>query len=129
MKKISLLIAACIILGIIFYAFSVISKNNTYTSVRKYLKKADVTNVSDTKSNVDIEPPIIEIRNYKNKDVITTESIEVEVDITDDTSAPWNITITGTGKHILKAGYNPITVSARDEAGNIAVKYIIIERK
>ena len=88
MKKISLLIAACIILGIIFYAFSVISKNNTYTSVRKYLKKADVTNVSDTKSNVDIEPPIIEIRNYKNKDVITTESIEVEVDITDDTSAP-----------------------------------------
>ncbi len=129
MKKISLLIAACIILGIIFYAFSVISKNNTYTSVRKYLKKADVTNVSDTKSNVDIEPPIIEIRNYKNKDVITTESIEVEVDITDDTSAPWNITITGTGKHILKPGYNPITVSARDEAGNIAVKYIIIERK
>jgi hypothetical protein len=87
MKKISLFIAICFVLGIIFYAFSVISEKNTYTSVRQYTKKADVTTVSNTQPQVDIEPPIIEIRNYKNKDIVTTESIEVDVDVTDDTSA------------------------------------------
>jgi hypothetical protein len=80
-------------------------------------------------SSTDTEPPIIDILGFQNKDVVTSNTVEIRVTATDNMTSSWDLIITGVGLRTLSLGYNTITVSAKDSAGNIWVKYIIIEKK
>lgn len=135
---ISPLLSVTIILWVIFYALTIIAQNNEFTSVRQYLldsQQQDV-NAEEIDTGVIIEeviedtmPPVIEITNYTNGQVVTDESIVVDVQVSDDVSTPENIIVSWAGKKNLTIGYNPIVVSATDETGNTAATYIIIERQ
>lgn len=118
MKKLSILLSIALITALCFSALVNISEQNRYTSVRKY-----------TKPKPDTVPPTIEFLNYKDGDVTRLSSIDIQVSVADDRTARENIVVEGVGKYTLKTGFNPIVVSARDEAGNISSAYIIIEKK
>lgn len=107
-----------IVTALCFGALSNISLENQYTSVRKY-----------TKPKPDVTPPTIEFLDYKDGDIVTARAIDIRVLSTDDHTASDKIVLEGTGRYVLKAGFNPIVVSAQDEAGNIATSYIIIEKQ
>ncbi|MFA6090342.1 MAG: hypothetical protein WC774_01020 [Candidatus Gracilibacteria bacterium] len=166
MKKLSIFLSVLIVTALCFWAFSLISMDNQYTSVRKYTKpKAKipvVENVSlpsttvdstvvpvdnttpikrtvapikevvvppTTTVVVDTTPPTIEILNYKDGDVVTTSTIDIQVKVTDDHTPPDKIVVDGAGKHTLTNGSNTIIITALDEAGNAGSTYIIIEKK
>lgn len=132
MKYFANLISAAIILWIVFYALTIISKDNTYTSVRKYLnQEQEIEVIADTWSTEiqDTEPPIIEILNYKNKQLITEPNINIQVKVTDNVSTSGSIIVEWDWLKDLIPWYNPIVVSATDEAGNVGATYIIIEKQ
>lgn len=135
MKHTAQYLSAFIILWIVFYALSIISRDNQFTSVRKYLQQEQVTDtwtieeIPIVEVAEDTEPPIIEITNYTNGQVVTEASIDIQVQVTDNTTSSESITIEGNGIRELKDGYNPIVVSATDEAGNVSASYIIVEKK
>lgn len=143
MKKISIYLTAAFTLGIIFFGLKTLSNENTYTSVRKYLLKEAPTTVIEQTGNIswtgetantgdtvkDTVPPIIEVTNYKNGDVVDADSVDINVQVSDDVTATDKIVTSWSGNHELKKWFNPIVVSARDEAGNVASTYIILERK
>ena len=137
MKKISLFLSICILVGIVYYALNTISKENKYTSVRSYSMpkiQSETVLIGSTGSatlwsSTDTEPPIIDILGYQNKDVVTSNTVEIRVTAADNMTSSWDLIITGVGLRTLSLGYNTITVSAKDSAGNIWVKYIIIEKK
>lgn len=146
MKTFIATLSTLCILGILFYWLSAISKQNEFTSVRHYLLKTKNTESSswniqtshswseamDTKSwatVIDTIPPIIEISNYKNGDVVTDSEINIILQYSDNVTATENIQTTGWWMHTLETGFNPIVVSARDEGWNIGTTYIILEKK
>lgn len=79
--------------------------------------------------SADVTPPMVEFANYQDGDVVTDASVNIEADVSDDVSPLDKIRVEGTGKQNLKVGFNPIVVSAVDEAGNTAHAYIILERR
>lgn len=151
MKKLSIFLSVSIVTALCFWAFSLISMDNQYTSVRKYTKPKTITPVVEIippviDSNIppvestapikraaitiaDTTPPTIEVLNYKDGDVVTTLMIDVQVKVTDDHTPSDKITVDGVGKHTLQNGSNTIIITALDEAGNVGSTYIIIEKK
>lgn len=151
MKKLSIFLSVSIVTALCFWAFSLISMDNQYTSVRKYTKPKTITPVVEIippviDSNIppvestapikraaitiaDTTPPTIEVLNYKDGDVVTTPMIDVQVKVTDDHTPSDKITVDGVGKHTLQNGSNTIIITALDEAGNVGSTYIIIEKK
>lgn len=118
MKKLSIFLSVMIVTALCFAELVNISKENQYTSVRKY-----------TKPKPDITPPVIEFLDYKDGDIVSLRTIDIRVRATDDRTPSEKLIIEGTGKITLKTGFNPIVVSAKDEAGNVASTYIIIEKQ
>ena len=162
MKKFSIFLSIAIVTTLCFWALSLISADNQYTSVRKYTKpktKVPVAEIivptttvdsttpvltpttkrtvaptkevvtSPTTTVADTTPPTIEVLNYKDGDVVTTPTIDVQVKVTDDHTPSDKITVDGAGKHTLQNGSNTIIITALDEAGNAGSTYIIIEKK
>lgn len=134
MKKIAGILSVCIILWTVFYALTIIAKDNEFTSVRKYLKPQEATQTGATETwstevVQDTLPPVVMITNLTNNQVVTDESVDVQLEVTDNVSVLENITTKWGWIQELKMGYNPIVVSATDEAGNTGVSYIIVERK
>ncbi len=52
---------------------SIISEDNRYSSVRKY-----------TKPKLDTLPPVIEFSNYQNGQIVSANTIDVQVKVTDN---------------------------------------------
>lgn len=158
MKKLSIFLSVSIVTALCFWAFSIISANNQYTSVRQYSKPKTAvmettpsiaidSNIPATEtpvpikrtivpikeatpiSVVDTTPPTIKVLNYKDGDVVTTPTIDVQVKVTDDHTPSDKITVDGAGKHVLINGSNTIIITAVDEASNAGSTYIIIEKK
>lgn len=158
MKKLSIVISITIITTLSFMALINISKENQYTSVRQYSKPKPVTSslakntISEPKKEVvvaepptplnvltatenqpktilDTTPPVIEFVNYKDGDIVNSSLINIQVKVTDDISPSEKITIEWAGRHRLKSDFNPIVVTAKDEAGNTTSSYIIIEKR
>lgn len=135
MKKFIIILSTFCILGISFYWLATISKQNEFTSVREYLLFTKETPESGSWNSLtdawvaDTIPPIIEIVNYKNGDIASSESINIDLEYSDNITPSENIKTTWWWTHLLKTWFNPIVVSATDEAGNVATTYIIIEKK
>jgi len=85
--------------------------------------------VTPTTTMADTTLPTIEVLNYKDGDIITTSTIDVQVKVTDDQTPSDKIVVDGAGKHTLQNGLNTIIITAVDEAGNAGSTYIIIEKK
>lgn len=76
MKKLSILLSVIIVTALSFSALISISEENRYTSVRKY-----------TKPKPDVTPPVIEFLDYKDGDVVSSETIDIRVQATDNYTA------------------------------------------
>ena len=118
MRNFIIVLSIAIITGLIFFALSLISWANQYTSVRQY-----------NKPSADTVPLIIQFLNYTDGEVVSTDTVNIQVKVTDNMTPSNQIVVEGEGIHILKPGFNPIIVSAQDEAWNVASKYIVLERK
>ena len=135
MKKFIILLSTFCILGVSFYWLATISKQNEFTSVREYLLYAKEEPESNSWSSLtntwveDTTAPIIEIVNDKNGDIVNSESIDIDLEYSDNITPSENIQTTWWWTHTLKAWFNPIVVSATDEAWNTATTYIIVEKK
>ena len=155
MKKLSIFLSVTIITALCFWAFSLISVDNQYTSVRKYTKPKTIAPVVEiippvvdsnipivespapikravvpsTEMVADTTPPTIEVLNYKDGDVVTMSTIDIQVKVTDNQSPSDKITVDGAGTKTLQNGLNTIIITALDEAGNAGSTYIIIEKK
>lgn len=106
------------ILWLSFYSLFRISEENKYTGVREFAKP-----------KVDTIPPTIEFVNFQDGDIVLESSIYVEVSVNDNITPPESILVEWDGGYTLHTGFNSIVVSARDKAGNVASRYIIIEKK
>jgi hypothetical protein len=53
----------------------------------------------------------------------------VEVSVNDNVTPSESILVEWDRGYVLHSGFNSIVVSARDMAGNVASRYIIIEKK
>ena len=106
------------ILWLSFYGLFRISEENKYTGVREF-----------TKPKIDTTPPTIEFVNFKDGDIVVENTIYVEVSVNDDITPSESILVEWDGGYTLHSGFNSIVVSARDKAGNVASRYIIIEKK
>ncbi len=78
---------------------------------------------------VDTTPPTIEVVNYKDGDIVTTSSINIQVKVTDNKTPSDKIIVDGAGLNVLQNGINTIIITALDEAGNAGSTYILIEKK
>lgn len=76
MKKLSILLSVIIVTVLSFSALISISEENKYTSVRKY-----------TKPKPDVIPPVIVFLDYKDGDVVSSETVDIRVQATDDRTA------------------------------------------
>ncbi|MEF2175715.1 MAG: hypothetical protein V3575_04535 [Candidatus Absconditabacteria bacterium] len=138
MKKTIISLAVVILSGTLVYILFLISQNNKCSSVRSYFCNKQITKYTNTSqsefingdSNIshDDEPPSIQIINYKDGDIIDSDSINIQILVNDNISPLDKIKITGSGLHSLQIGINPIFVAAQDESGNIGIDYILVER-
>lgn len=118
MSKFSIVFTLTCVLFLSFFLLKNISDENVYTGVREY-----------TKPKKDTQAPNIEFVRLKDGDIIYEDAIYIEVEVTDNVSKPEKIAISGNKWKMLQPWFNPLVVSARDEAGNVASKYIIVEKR
>jgi len=118
MRNFSITLSVAIMTGLSFFVLSLISSANQYTSVRQY-----------NKPSLDTTSPVIQFLNYTDGDIVSTDAVDIQLKVTDNITSQDRIIVEWWGKHVLKTWFNPIIVSAQDEAWNVASSYIILEKK
>lgn len=138
MNKIVITILVWLLSLTFVYVLFYISDNNICSSVRSYfcnkqsLKYTNTNqdNFSSPNSNIshDDEPPSVQIINYKDWDIVDSDSIYIELIATDNITPQNKLIITWNWHHSLQIWINPIFVAVQDESGNIWIDYILVER-